>query len=157
MDCSQITSTLFLGTTPELEDYARLHELGITLVINMRIEKRPVPDPHNKPVWTLHYRTFDHPLIPIPIQILEKGSGIALDEITRGGKIFVHCFGGRHRSVAMAASILIAQGYAPEAAMNLLKEKHTKADPDIWYIRSRILKFSRQWKSDGYRVSQPVE
>jgi hypothetical protein len=29
--------------------------------------------------------------------------------------------------------------------MNLLKEKHDKADPRIWYIRNRILKFAERW------------
>ena len=146
MDCSLITDTLYLGTTPEQKDYDYLRRLGITLVINMRVEKSPNHDPHPEPIFTLHFRTFDHPFFPISTHVLEKGARAALDEITRGGTIFVHCYGGRHRSVAMAASILIAQGYAPEAAMNLLKENHSKADPDIWYIRSRILKFAKRWK-----------
>ena len=146
MDCSPITDTLYLGTTPESEDYNRLRDLGITLVINMRIEQRPHPDQHNEPMRVIHYRTIDHPFLPIPMCVLEKGASIALDEITSGGKVFVHCYGGRHRSVAMAASILIAQGYTPEDAMNLLKEKHDKADPGIWYIRKRILKFAKRWK-----------
>jgi hypothetical protein len=149
MDCSPITNSLFLGTTPKKEDYSRLRELGITRVINMRIEKRPYPDLYHEPIQTIHFRTFDHPYFPIPIYVLEKGVRAAIDEIARGGKVFVHCYGGRHRSVAMAASILIAQGYTPEAAMSLLKEKHDKADPDIWYIKSRILKFAKRWASVG--------
>jgi protein tyrosine phosphatase (PTP) superfamily phosphohydrolase (DUF442 family) len=145
MDCSPITDSLSLGTTPENpEDYERLRKLGITLVINMRVEKRPRPDVHPEPIRTIHFRTIDHPFFPIPIRVLEKGVRAALAEIERGGKVFVHCYGGRHRSVAMAASILIAQGYAPEKAMTLLKEKHEKADPGIWYIKSRILKFARK-------------
>jgi hypothetical protein len=78
--------------------------------------------------------------------VLERGVRLATEEIARGGKVFVHCFGGRHRSVAMAASILIALGYGPQAAMTLLKEQHAKADPDIWYINSRILAFEKRWK-----------
>ena len=145
MDCSLITPTLYLGTTPEPEDYPRLRALGITYVINMRFEQRPHADPHPEPIYTLHFRTFDHPLFPIPMHVLEKGVRAALAEIERGGKVFVHCYGGRHRSVAMAASILIGQGYTAEAAMKLLKEKHDKADPGIWYIKKRILKFAQRW------------
>ncbi|GAB4580448.1 MAG: hypothetical protein Fur0022_31890 [Anaerolineales bacterium] len=145
MDCSPITETLYLGTTPEPEDYNRLRALGITCIINMRFEQRPYPDPHPQPISTLHLRTFDHPFLPIPIWVLEKGVRAALAEMAQGGKVFVHCYGGRHRSVAMAASILIAQGYTSEAAMALLKEKHEKADPGIWYIKNRILKFAKQW------------
>lgn len=149
MDCSPITDTLYLGTTPEPEDYAHLRALDITLVINMRFEQRPHADPHPEPIRTLHFRTFDHPFFPIPIRVLDKGVRAALTEIERGGKVFVHCFGGRHRSVAMAASILIAMGYPAKAAMNLLKEKHDKADPGIWYIKKRILKFAKHWKMKG--------
>lgn len=149
MDCSCITDTLYLGTTPAPKDYDYLRALGITLVINMRFEQRPFPDPYHEPMRALHFRTFDHPFFPIPIFVLEKGVRAALEEFEREGKVFVHCFGGRHRSVAMAASILIAQGHTPESAMVLLKEKHGKADPDIWYIRSRILKFARRWGEKG--------
>lgn len=149
MDCSPITHTLYLGTTPNPKDYDYLRTLGVTLVINMRFEQRPFPDPYHEPMRALHFRTFDHPLFPIPIFILERGVHAALEEIKRGGKVFVHCFGGRHRSVAMAASILIAQGYPAEMAMKLLKEKHGKADPDIWYIKSRILKFANHWGVRG--------
>ena len=68
MDCSPITDTLYLGTTPESEDYNRLRDLGITLVINMRIEQRPHPDQHNEPMRVIHYRTIDHPFLPIPMK-----------------------------------------------------------------------------------------
>jgi len=145
MDCSPITDTLFLGTTPTPRDYDHLRSLGITLVINMRVEQRPHPDPHHEPIRTLRFRTFDSPFLPIPLRVLEKGVRAAVDEIERGGKVFVHCFGGRHRSAAMAASILIAQGHPPAEAMALLKERHANADSDIWYIKNRILNFAKRW------------
>jgi hypothetical protein len=44
-----------------------------------------------------------------------------------------------------ARSILIAQGYDPLAAMELIKEKRPQADPYAFYIRPRILKFAREW------------
>jgi hypothetical protein len=46
----------------------------------------------------------------------------------------------------MGACILIAQGYDPHAAMKLIKEKRPISNPNIFYIRSRILKFARQWQ-----------
>jgi protein-tyrosine phosphatase len=145
MECSRITETLYLGTTPKPEDYDYLRNLGITLVINMRVEQRPFPDPHNPELPSLWFRTFDSPIIPIPMRLLEKGVHAALEEIEKGDKVFVHCYGGRHRSVALAACILIAEGKTPEQAMTLIKEQHQKADPDIWYIRNRIMKFAKRW------------
>ena len=59
--------------------------------------------------------------------------------------MYVHCAGGRHRGVAMGACVLIAQGYEPEAAMKLIVERRLVADPNVFYIRSRIMQFARAW------------
>jgi dual specificity MAP kinase phosphatase len=144
---SNITDDLFIGTTPLVNDYNGLRELGIKLVINMRLMHGPFPDEHPEPLKLLWLRTFDSPFFPIPIYKLMRGAKAALKTIEAGGKVYVHCAGGRHRGVAMGSCILIAQGYEPEAAMKLISERREIADPDIYYIRSRILEFARQWNS----------
>jgi protein-tyrosine phosphatase len=68
-----------------------------------------------------------------------------LETFRNGGKVFAHCAGGVHRGVTMGACILIAQGYDPHAAMELIKERRPIADPFAFYIRSRIFKFASQW------------
>ncbi len=145
MNFNPITPDLFIGTTPAVEDYPLLRELGVRLVINMRWEQRPAPDPHADPLAFLWLRTMDSPLVPIPIHKLMRGAQAALETIRNGGKVYSHCASGRHRGVAMGAAILIAQGHDPHAAMTLIKERRPLADPRIFYIRSRILKFARQW------------
>ncbi len=145
MDFSRITEDLFIGTTPALRDYDRLRELGVELVINMRIEHRPRKDTHNPPLFFLWLPTFDSPLIPIPIKSFQRGARAALATIHNGGKVYVHCAGGVHRGVAMAACILIAQGQDPQEAMQLIKSRRFFADPHVFYIRRRILKFAREW------------
>jgi dual specificity MAP kinase phosphatase len=147
VDISKITDDIFVGTTPGTEDYDLLRERGVTLVINMRFENRPQPDNHNPPMARLWLRTFDSPLIPIPMRALHKGVGAALEAIQAGGKVFIHCAAGVHRSVALAAALLIAQGHKPDEATELLKERRPAADPDIWYIRRRIDKFARSWEA----------
>lgn len=144
---SNITDDLFIGTTPLVTDYNGLRELGIKLVINMRLLHGPFPDDHPEPIKLLWLRTFDSPFFPIPISKLMRGAKAALETINAGGKVYVHCAGGRHRGVAMGSCILIAQGYAPEAAMNLISERRRVADPNIYYIRSQIMQFARQWKT----------
>jgi hypothetical protein len=47
----------------------------------------------------------------------------------------------------MGASILIAMGYDPYEAIDLIMEQRPIADPNIFYIRSRILRFARAWES----------
>ncbi len=65
--------------------------------------------------------------------------------IESGGAVLVHCKSGVHRSVAQAASVLIAMGYTADDAMQLIKEKRAVADPDARHIQSRIRKFANQW------------
>ena len=146
MNYSPITENLLVGTSPRRGDFDLLRELGVSLVINMRWMPGPRPpsgDPTLRYVW---FRTFDNPLLPIPLRALIQGVQLALEEIKAGGKVYTHCAAGRHRSVAMAASILIAQGLAPEGAMGLIKERRPVADPDAFHIRRRIMLFARQWE-----------
>jgi len=145
MDFSKITNDLFIGTTPSVSEYDHLRELGVRLIINMRLIHRPEPDPHIPPLNLLWLRTIDSPFFPIPIHKLVKGAHTALETIRNGGRAYVHCAGGRHRGVAMGACILIAQGQDPHDAMQLIAERRSFADPFAYYIRPRILKFAREW------------
>lgn len=146
MNFSPITDDLFIGRTPSTVDYNHLRELGVKLVINMRVEYRPRKDFHPSPIQFLWLPTFDSPLVPISIRALSRGAKAALETVQNGGKVYAHCAGGVHRGVAMGACILIAQGHDPHAAMELIKEKRPQADPFAFYIRPRILKFASQWK-----------
>lgn len=143
---SSITDDLFIGITPLATDYDGLRELGIQLIINMRFLQGPYPDPHETPIRLLWLRTIDSPFFPIPIPKLITGTRAALETILLGGKVYVHCAGGRHRGVTMGSCILIAQGYDPIDAMKLVKERRPVADPYIFYIRPRILKFASEWE-----------
>ena len=144
---SNITDDLFIGITPLVTDYNGLRELGIKLIINMRLMHGPFPDDHPEPIKLLWLRTYDSPFFPIPIAKLMIGAKAALETIEAGGKVYVHCAGGRHRGVAMGSCILIAQGYDPEAAMKLISERRLVADPNAYYIRARIMQFAHQWNS----------
>lgn len=146
MNFSKITDDLFIGTTPMTEDYQHLHDLGVRLVINMRWDHRLRPDTHAEPLFLLWLPTIDSPFFSIPIRALQRGALAALDTIQTGGKVYTHCVSGRHRGVAMGTAVLIAQGHSPRAAMDLIKAKRQIADPDVFYIRARILRFAQRWK-----------
>jgi protein-tyrosine phosphatase len=143
---SNITDDLYIGTTPLATDYDGLRELGIRLIINMRLMHGPFPDKHHEPIKLLWLRTFDSPFFPIPISRLMTGAKAALQTIQAGGRVYVHCAGGRHRGVAMGSCILIAQGYTPEEAMQLISKRRSFADPQIYYIRARIILFAQEWQ-----------
>jgi protein-tyrosine phosphatase len=146
MDFSQITESLFIGDTPLLRDYDLLRELGVQLVINMRLEKRPEVDRHHPPLDFLWLPTVDTPGLVIPIRFLIRGVRAALETIHKGGKVYTHCQRGRHRGAAMGASILIALGYDADEAIELIKLRRPIADPDAFYIRSRIFRFAQAWQ-----------
>ena len=149
MEYSKITDDLFIGDTPSTRDYDHLRDLGVRLVINMRFEHGPAPDaglPHLDFLWL---RTFDNPCLPIPIRALQRGAHAALETIRSGGKVYAHCARGRHRGVAMGAAVLIAQGHSPAEAMRLIKARRPDADPGVFYIRSRILRFARRLEVAG--------
>lgn len=145
MNFSKITEDLFIGGMPSVNHYDQLRELGVRLIINMRFWLRPQPDPNHVPIKTLWLRTIDSPLFPISIHKLIHGAQTALGTIRDGGRVYAHCAYGRHRGVAMGACILIAQGFDPQAAMELIKERRGVADPFAYYIRPRIMKFASEW------------
>ncbi|MEP7358728.1 MAG: YbaK/EbsC family protein [Anaerolineales bacterium] len=146
MDISEITPDLYVGSQPEPADVEALNALNIGLIINMRAEARPDPAFHQQPLSALWLRTYDHFLLPISMRTLEQGVQAALAVIGQGRRVLVHCRHGRHRSVAMAAAILIAQGRSAAEAMRLVREKRAPADPQLWYIRRQIEKFERHWR-----------
>ena len=146
MHFSKITDDLFIGSMPSVNHYDQLRELGVRLIINMRFSLAPKPDPHDEPIRTLWLRSFDSPFFPISIRKLMRGAQAALETIRAGGKVYAHCAYGRHRGVAMGACILIAQGFDPQAAMELIAARRSVADPFAYYIRPRILKFANEWK-----------
>ena len=147
MNLSQISDDLFIGNTPSLKDYDRLRHLGVRLIINMRFTSGPKPDPHHLPISLLWLRCIDSPFFPISIQKLMRGTQAALETIRDGGKVYAHCAYGRHRGVAMGACILIAQGYDTHAAMQLIAERRSVADPFAYYIQPRILMFANEWSN----------
>lgn len=145
---SHITDDLFIGTTPLASDYDGLRQLGIRLIINMRFTRSPFPDRHHTPMQLLWLRTIDSPFFPLPVSKLMLGARTAVEMIKHGGKVYVHCAYGRHRGPAMGTCVLIAQGYEPGAAMNLVADRRAVADPYTYYIRSRILRFAQAWNGE---------
>ncbi len=145
MDISKITDDLYLGGQPKPRDLAYLQAEGVRLIISLRALRNPTHALAEPAVAVLWLRTVDSPFTPIPTRTFVRGVAAALDVIAAGGRVFVHCKHGRHRSVALAACILIAQGDTAEQAMTRLRQGRRRADPHIWYIRQQIERFEKDW------------
>jgi prolyl-tRNA editing enzyme YbaK/EbsC (Cys-tRNA(Pro) deacylase)/protein tyrosine phosphatase (PTP) superfamily phosphohydrolase (DUF442 family) len=155
MDLSAITPNLYVGSQPEAAQAEELRALNIGLIINMRAELRPHPVYAAPPFSSLWLRTYDFFLTPIRMTTLAQGARAALAVMAQGRRVLVHCQRGRHRSVAMAAAILIAQGYSAGEATRLIRAKRAVADPQIWYIRRQIEAFERYWSKHNPDMTAP--
>jgi len=111
----------------------------------MRGEARPLAVFTQPPFESVWLKTFDFFFTPIGVSQLMAGVRAALPVIEQGGKVFTHCQRGKHRSVAMAAAILIAMGHSAEEAMRLLRERRAVARPQTWYVKRQIKQFEKQW------------
>jgi protein tyrosine phosphatase (PTP) superfamily phosphohydrolase (DUF442 family) len=144
MDRSQITDYLYIAARPKGTDAPEISRLGVRLIISMVAHRRPPAEFNRPPLASLWLRTFDFFLLPIPVDALERGVRAALPVIESGHKVMTYCQGGRHRSVAMAAAILIAKGYPADEAMALIAKRRAKADPYAGHIQRQIRKFEAQ-------------
>lgn len=148
MDISKITDQLYIAAHPSAEAADVIRDLNVRLILNM-IFFRPAEVYRNPPFRMLTLRTFDSFFLPIPIGKLIKGVEAALPVIEKGESVLVYCREGRHRSVAMAAAILIGLGKTSDEAMQLISSKRSKADPYAWHIQRRIRKFEEVWRRDN--------
>jgi protein tyrosine phosphatase (PTP) superfamily phosphohydrolase (DUF442 family) len=146
MDISQITNQLYIAAHPKAEAADTILDMNVRLILNM-IFIRPADVFRQPPFQMLTLRTFDSIFLPIPIGMLVRGVKAALPVLEKGESVLVYCREGRHRSVAMAASVLIGQGQSADQAMQLISSKRAKADPYAWHIQRRIRKFEQTWTS----------
>jgi protein-tyrosine phosphatase len=147
MDISQITENLYIASRVKTGDLEAVLQLEPGLIISMIVQRRPPKALAAAGLEVLWLRTFDFPLIPIPLKTLKRGVEAALPVIQDGGRVLVFCEGGRHRSVAMASCILVGQGYSADEAMQLISSKREVADPYAWHIQRQIRRFEAFWRA----------
>lgn len=144
LDISSITDYLYISAYPHGEDVDEIVGLGVRLILSMHWW-RPNKKLAQPPLQLLWLPTIDKPFAPIPMKTLNRGVRAALPVILDGYAVLSHCKAGMHRSVAMAACVLIGMGFNADDAMQLIKKKRSAADPDVGYINKRIRMFESQW------------
>jgi len=120
----------------------------VDLVLSM-IGLSPPPELTRPPFRLVRLPVFDFPLLPFPLAVLRLGVGEALPVLKAGGRVLIYCRAGRHRSVAMAACILIATGMTADNAMATIEAHRPVADPHARHIESRIRAFEKDWLANG--------
>ena len=145
-DVSPITEYLYISAWPRGDHAEEIRALNVRLILSMHWIK-PSSRLGLPPVQLLWLPTFDNPLMPMPIDTLERGVKAALPVIAEGYSVLVHCRAGVHRSVAMACCVLIGMGQNANEAMELVKQQRSVADPYAKHILPRIRKFEQHWRN----------
>jgi protein-tyrosine phosphatase len=146
-DISQITQHLYIASRIKGDHLEAILQLDPGLIISMIAQRRPPKALSVDGLEVLWLRTFDLPLMPIPVKTLNRGVEAALPVIRDGGRVLVFCEGGRHRSVALISCILIGQGFSADEAMQLVSSQREVADPYAWHIQRQIRRFEAFWRS----------
>lgn len=147
MDISEITDSLLVGAQPRAEDSPEIAARNVRLIISMMGGARPPRSFCEAPLSCLWLPSYDTFLTPIGSKKLIQGVEAARRVISEGGRVLVYCQKGRHRSIVMAAAILIASGYTADEAISLLRARRQVSDPQAWYVRRQIRKFEALWKA----------
>lgn len=110
---AQLTENLFLSGADEVNNVAKLKELGITAILNVGYQ---VTDPEHKDF--LMVKVGLHEFSPNP-DFFKSLAVIALSSlIDNGQKVLIHCAAGAHRS--------------PYIAFRYLAEKNGKTIDEIY-------------------------
>ena len=143
-DISAITDQLFIAPRPRARHVEHVRSLGVDLVLSM-IWFAPPRALTKPPFRLMRLPTLDNPLVPMPMFLLRRGASAAALVMDAGGRVLVYCRAGRHRSVAMASCILIAEGMTADEAMAAIIARRPIADPHARHIERRIRAFEQDW------------
>jgi protein tyrosine phosphatase (PTP) superfamily phosphohydrolase (DUF442 family) len=116
---SQIRPHLHVGGQYRRRGWSSLERRGITAVINMRAEFDDSKTSVTLPRY-LHLPTVDD--CAPTLEQLGDGCAFAVEEIARGGSVYIHCGSGIGRAATMAAAYLISTGLTPEEAWACIRE-----------------------------------
>lgn len=114
---SHIAPGLYLGGMYRQRAIRRIHEWGVTGVVNMR-ESEPIG--HPKDLEVLHLATKD--LHQPTLKNFQKGVDFISRHIKAGGGAYVHCRLGEGRGPSMAAAYLISTGLTADEAIRHIKK-----------------------------------
>ena len=142
---SKITDNLFIGKTPKRADFNYLKNNNIKNIVNMRADYFWFDTNNPQGILITWVPTIDFILLPINAKKLMRTALEMSKKIQSGEKVLCFCRMGRQRSVAMAAAILVTQGYSADDAMHHIKLKRPIADPYARHIKKTIYQFENLW------------
>ncbi|KAI3727096.1 hypothetical protein L1987_66905 [Smallanthus sonchifolius] len=127
---SQIEEGLYLGSLEAANNKSHLQSLNITHILTVA-SSFPPAYPHD-----FTYKTFDvYDRGDVNIAEFFDGCFRFINEAKRTGRVLVHCFAGRSRSVTIVVAYLMkTHGMSSSEALNLVKSKRSVAAPNAGFI-----------------------
>jgi len=115
----EVSPTLYRGAQPTQQGFRKLAEMGITIVVDLRVRRLKV---ERQQVTKLGLRFVTIPWNCFHPKDTDIAQFLKLLRDNRGKKVFVHCQTGLDRTGMMIAAYRIAeQGWTAEEAMNEMK------------------------------------
>jgi predicted protein tyrosine phosphatase len=118
-DVSQVTPQLHVGGQYRRRGCRRLSERGVTAVVNMRTEFDDEAA-GIAPRRYLYLPTVDDK--PPSLEHLHTGVDFIVEEVSRGGGVYVHCGAGVGRAPTLAAAYLVSTGLTSDEAWARIRE-----------------------------------
>jgi dual specificity MAP kinase phosphatase len=113
-----ITPAILLGGQPAQNVWPHLIQRGVTAVINLREEYDYFKGLTTLPLRYLYLPTLDN---AAPSQAhLWQGVRFIEEELSKGGKVYVHCWEGLGRSPTLVAAYLVNNGMTPKEAWDAI-------------------------------------
>jgi protein-tyrosine phosphatase len=137
MDMTWVTGRIAVGGGVwNAENMAAVARSGVTHIIDMQIEfdDTQLAGPHAIEVL---WNPIDDDFQPKPPEVFQRGVEFATEALEQDEtKLFIHCAAGVHRAPMMALAVLCSQGWAPEAAQDLIEKERPVVDFADVYLRS---------------------
>ncbi len=116
---SQVTPNLIVAGQYQKRGWEVLQQRGVSASINMRSE---FDDEAAGIAPPRHLRLVVEDNTPPTLDQLRRGIAFVTEEVTRGGKVYIHCAAGVGRAPTMAAAYLVSTGLPPEQAWAKIKK-----------------------------------
>jgi len=127
---SQISHKLYVGGQYRRSSREIFHKWGITGIVNMRQQRRPVQFDSIE-LLQLPTRDWQAP----SLIALQKGVDFIEKKIDEGGSVYIHCRLGEGRGPTMAAAYLISQGMSVATAIAHIQRFRPVARPSSSQLR----------------------
>jgi predicted protein tyrosine phosphatase len=116
---SEISPDITISGQYQKHGWKLLAKRGITSVINMRTEWDDQAAGIAPPRY-MHLKVIDN--TPPTLEMLQAGVDFIKQEVSNGGKVYIHCAAGVGRAPTMGAAYLISTGMSPDDAINHIRK-----------------------------------